>query len=85
MTSLKSLPWYDHLSYNILLSHNYKIASKTFDYSYTIIDCSSATSIEDIYNDVLSPDARANHRPARPWLNTEAVRHLGFFFFYYLF
>ncbi|KAJ5347563.1 hypothetical protein MYU51_003759 [Penicillium brevicompactum] len=48
------------------------VASSTFNYSYSIIDCSTSTSAEDIYNDVLSPDARANHRPTRPWLNTEA-------------
>jgi hypothetical protein len=52
-----------------------QIASNTFNHSYTIIDCSSATSVEDIYNDVLSLDARVNHRPSRPCLNTESVCH----------
>ncbi|KAJ5356595.1 hypothetical protein N7517_011204 [Penicillium concentricum] len=47
------------------------IGSTTFNYSYCILDCSSETSIDDIFNDVLTPDARANYRPSRPWLNTE--------------
>ncbi|EKV05734.1 GTP-binding protein rhoC domain protein [Penicillium digitatum] len=46
------------------------IGSTTFNYSYCILDCSSATSIDDIFNDVLTPDARANYLPSRPWLNT---------------
>ncbi|KAJ6139273.1 hypothetical protein N7471_005759 [Penicillium samsonianum] len=48
------------------------IGSTTFNYSYCILDCSSATSIDDIFNDVLTPNARANYRPSRPWLNTES-------------
>ncbi|CAG7928850.1 unnamed protein product [Penicillium olsonii] len=47
------------------------ISWATFDYSYSIVECSSSTSAEDVYNEVLSPDARANHRATRPWLNTE--------------
>ncbi|KAJ5458136.1 hypothetical protein N7475_009524 [Penicillium sp. IBT 31633x] len=47
------------------------IASSTFNYSYCILDCSTATSIDDIFNDVLSPDARTNQRQSRPWLNAE--------------
>ncbi|KAJ5120323.1 uncharacterized protein N7515_009711 [Penicillium bovifimosum] len=47
------------------------ISSSTFGYSYCVLECSSATSIEDIFNDVLSPDARANYRPSRPWMNAE--------------
>ncbi|OGE57794.1 hypothetical protein PENARI_c001G09328 [Penicillium arizonense] len=47
------------------------IATTTFNYSYCIIDCSSATSIDDVANDVLTPDARTHHRPPRPWLSTE--------------
>ncbi|KAK4863041.1 hypothetical protein LT330_010623 [Penicillium expansum] len=50
------------------------IGSTTFNYTYCILDCSSATSIEDILNDVLTPDARANYRPSRPWLNTESAK-----------
>ncbi|KAJ5695857.1 hypothetical protein N7536_006269 [Penicillium majusculum] len=48
------------------------IGSTTFNYSYCILDCSSATSIDDIFNDVLTPDVRANYRPSRPWLTTES-------------
>lgn len=51
----------------------YQIASSTFNYSYCILDCSTATSIDDIFNDVLSPDARTNQRQSRPWLNAETV------------
>ncbi|KAJ5431105.1 hypothetical protein N7445_008837 [Penicillium cf. griseofulvum] len=47
------------------------IGSTTFNYSYCILDCSSATSIDDIFNDALTPHARANYRPSRPWINTE--------------
>ncbi|CAG8414164.1 unnamed protein product [Penicillium salamii] len=49
------------------------IACSMFNYSYSIIDCSSSTSVEDIYNEVLSPDARASHRATRPWLNPEVA------------
>ncbi|CDM31033.1 hypothetical protein DTO013E5_327 [Penicillium roqueforti] len=48
------------------------IGSTTFNYSYCILDCSTATSIDDVFNDVLTPDARANYRPSRQWLNTES-------------
>ncbi|KAJ5977959.1 hypothetical protein N7501_001301 [Penicillium viridicatum] len=48
------------------------IGSTTFNHSYCILDCSSATSIDDIFNDVLTADARANYRPSRPWLTTES-------------
>ncbi|OQE94187.1 hypothetical protein PENNAL_c0004G03471 [Penicillium nalgiovense] len=48
------------------------IGSTTFNYSYCILDCSSETSIDDIFNDVLAPDARVNYRPSRPWLSTES-------------
>ncbi|KAJ5558805.1 hypothetical protein N7535_009314 [Penicillium sp. DV-2018c] len=50
------------------------ISSITFDHSYCILECSSATSIEGIFNDVLSPEARANHPPSRPWMNTETTQ-----------
>ncbi|KAJ5178199.1 uncharacterized protein N7500_000898 [Penicillium coprophilum] len=47
------------------------IGFTTFNYSYCILDCSTETSIDDIFNNVLTPDARASYRPSRPWLNTE--------------
>ncbi|OQE44110.1 hypothetical protein PENCOP_c002G07270 [Penicillium coprophilum] len=47
------------------------IGSTTFNYSYCILDCSIETSIDDIFYNVLTPDARATYRPSRPWLNTE--------------
>ncbi|KAJ5497113.1 hypothetical protein N7463_009100 [Penicillium fimorum] len=47
------------------------IGSTTFNHSYCILDCSSGTSIDDIFNDVLTPDARATYHPSRPWLNVE--------------
>ncbi|KAJ5757524.1 uncharacterized protein N7511_006218 [Penicillium nucicola] len=47
------------------------IATSTFNYTYCIVDCSSATSIDDITNEVLTPDARTHYRLPRPWLNTE--------------
>ncbi|KAJ5107263.1 hypothetical protein N7456_003938 [Penicillium angulare] len=34
------------------------ICSGTFDLSYSIVDCGSATSIEEIYNEILTADAR---------------------------
>ncbi|KAJ5160210.1 uncharacterized protein N7482_007214 [Penicillium canariense] len=41
------------------------ICSNTFDLSYSILDCSSATSIEDIHNEVLTADARkGQERPS---------------------
>lgn len=57
----------------VIISNERQIGSTTFNYSYCILDCSSATSIDDIFNDVLTPDARANYRPSRPWLTTESV------------
>lgn len=56
-----------------IVSNERQIGSTTFNYSYCILDCSSATSIDDIFNDVLTPDARANYRPSRLWLTTESV------------
>jgi hypothetical protein len=57
-----------------VISNGRQIGSTTFNYSYCILDCSSATSIDDIFNDVLTPDARASYRPSRPWPSTETVR-----------
>ncbi|KAJ5782692.1 hypothetical protein N7457_004466 [Penicillium paradoxum] len=47
------------------------IGSTTFNHPYCILDCSSSTSMDDIFNDVLTSDARPNRRLSRPWLNTE--------------
>lgn len=56
-----------------MISNERQIGSATFNHSYCILDCSSATSIDDIFNDALTPDARANYRPSRQWLTTESV------------
>ncbi|KAJ5101958.1 hypothetical protein NUU61_004180 [Penicillium alfredii] len=49
------------------------ICSITFDFSCSILDCSSATSLEDIGNDIRIPDARRGHaHPSRPWMNVES-------------
>ncbi|KAJ5656153.1 hypothetical protein N7507_008103 [Penicillium longicatenatum] len=54
------------------------ICSSTFDLSYSILDCSSGTSIEDIHNEVLTADARkALVRPSYSRAKTESSSNLS--------
>ncbi|KAJ5697426.1 hypothetical protein N7488_011110 [Penicillium malachiteum] len=54
------------------------ICSNTFDLSYTIVDCDSTTSIEDIHNEILTADARkAQIRPPYPRGKTESSSNIS--------
>ncbi|KAJ5527442.1 hypothetical protein N7513_011601 [Penicillium frequentans] len=54
------------------------ICSSTFDLSYSILDCGSGTSIEDIHNELLTADARKTlARPSYSRARTEASSNLS--------
>ncbi|KAJ6037143.1 hypothetical protein N7540_001422 [Penicillium herquei] len=54
------------------------ICSNTFDLSYTIVDCDSTTSIEDIHNEILTADVRkAQRRPPHPRAKTESSSNIS--------
>ncbi|KAJ5653809.1 hypothetical protein N7490_000812 [Penicillium lividum] len=49
------------------------ICANTFDLSYSIVDCGSDTSIEDIYNEILTANARKTQvRPSYSRAKTES-------------
>ncbi|KAF3384663.1 hypothetical protein F1880_002442 [Penicillium rolfsii] len=54
------------------------ICSRTFDLSYSILECSSETSIEDFYDEILTADARREQeRPSYFRLKTGSSSNLS--------
>ncbi|CEJ58796.1 hypothetical protein PMG11_07442 [Penicillium brasilianum] len=54
------------------------ITSRTFDLSYSIFDCSTETSIEDFYDEILTADARkGQERPSYFRLKTGSSSNLS--------
>ncbi|KAJ5620318.1 hypothetical protein N7510_004302 [Penicillium lagena] len=54
------------------------IGLSTFDISYSIVDCASATTIDDICNEILTPETRKSQgRTSASRMNTETSSNLS--------